>query len=228
MEVIPRYLDLPSFRAVEALSREEVRRSLGLTGRRVLVYVGALGGWYLTERMAEFLAVAHRQEASTFSMILTQSPPGMITERLRGLGVGDKDYFVGQVSPGEVPRYLKASDVALSFIKPCYSKRASSPTKVAEYLASGLPVVCNAGIGDIDQVIEGNRVGVLLRQFDREAYFQALRAVEELRRDGVSDRCRAAARQRFDLEKVGGARYLRLYRRVLRREGDRRSCLLKP
>ena len=48
--------------------------------------------------------------------------------------------------PGEVPRYLKAADVAISFIKPCYSKQSSSPTKIAEYLASGLPVVCNAGL----------------------------------------------------------------------------------
>ena len=33
-------------------------------GRRVVVYVGALGGWYLTEEMVQFLATAHEQDPS--------------------------------------------------------------------------------------------------------------------------------------------------------------------
>jgi glycosyltransferase involved in cell wall biosynthesis len=105
--------------------------------------------------------------------------------------------------------------VALSFIKPCYSKLSSSPTKIAEYLTSGLPVVCNAGIGDLDEVIEGDHVGVLVRELNREAYADCLSAVEELERDSaLAQRCRASALARFDLEAVGGARYRRLYQRL--------------
>src|SRR5687768_7432269 len=36
------------------------------------------------------------------------------------------------------PSYLSAADAGLSFIKSCFSKIASSPTKNAEYLACGL------------------------------------------------------------------------------------------
>ena len=52
------------------------------------------------------------------------------------------------VPPAGMPAALVAGDVGLSFIQPCFSKTGSSPTKVAEYLACGLPVVVNAGIGD--------------------------------------------------------------------------------
>ncbi|MCI0564710.1 MAG: glycosyltransferase, partial [Nitrososphaera sp.] len=219
VEVIPCCVDLERFQKADSSSKEEVRKELGLTGRHVLVYVGALGGWYLTDKIAEFLATAHQQNKSTFSMILTQSPPGMITEPLRKLGVVEKDYLVCQVSPEEVPRYLKAADIALSFIKPCYSKLASSPTKIAEYLASGLLVICNAGIGDVDKILEEDRVGVILQEFNREAYSQALHMAEELLQDdGISDRCRASARKHFDLETVGGVRYRRLYDRLLERK----------
>jgi glycosyltransferase involved in cell wall biosynthesis len=217
VEVIPCCVDMGRFRAAEALTREDARRELGLTGeRRVLVYVGALGGWYLTEEMADFLARAHEEDAGTFSLILTQSPPEMIADLLRARGVADLDFLVRKVAPGEIPRYLKAADAAVSFIKPCFSKLSSSPTKLAEYLASGLPVVCNAGIGDVDAVVEGDRVGVIIRDLGRESYSAALLEVEALRRDPeTAARCRATAARRFDLESVGGARYRRLYERVL-------------
>jgi glycosyltransferase involved in cell wall biosynthesis len=217
VEVIPCCVDMGRFDAAAQVSREEVRRELGLEGRRVFVYVGALGGWYLTEETADLLARAHAEDPSTFSLVLTQSPPEMIAGPLRARGVGDRDFLVRKVAPAEIPRYLKAADLAVSFIKPCYSKLSSSPTKLAEYLAAGLPVVCNAGIGDVDAVVEGERVGVVVRELNADAYRAALAEAEALRREpGTAARCRDAARRHFDLEGVGGRRYRRLYQRVIK------------
>jgi glycosyltransferase involved in cell wall biosynthesis len=222
VEVIPCCVDMARFRAAGTLSRESLREELGLTDRRVVVYVGALGGWYLTDETAELLAVAHEQDPKTFSLVLTQSPPEMIAAPLRARGVSEEDFLVRRVAPADIPRYLKASDIAVSFIKRCYSKLSSSPTKLAEYLAAGLPVICNAGIGDVDEVVEGNRVGVVVRELNREAYAAALAEADALRAEtGAAERCRECAARNFDLEKVGGERYLRLYRRVLRGAGAR-------
>ena len=175
-----------------------------------------VGRFYLTEEMAEFLAVAQRQDASTFSVILTQSKPELIVESLKRLGVPKDAYLVRRVPHHEVPEYLRAADIGLSFVKPSYSKLASSPTKIAEYLASGLPIICNAGIGDLDVLIEGDRVGVLVRELNAGHYENALRRVDGLLREGqVSSRCRASAASRFDLESIGGERYCRLYHRLL-------------
>ncbi len=52
-----------------------------------------------------------------------------------------------------MPAFLAAADAAVSFMKPAFSKKGCSPTKVPEYLAMGLPVVMNRGIGDCDQLI---------------------------------------------------------------------------
>jgi glycosyltransferase involved in cell wall biosynthesis len=215
VEVIPCCVDLRRFRPADAAAREGRRRELGLAGRRVVAYVGKLGGWYMVDEMAEFLATAHRQDPATFALILTPSPPEGIQGPLRRLGVPAADTLVRSVDPEAIPAYLAAADLALSFIKPCYSKLSSSPTKIPEYLACGLPVVSSAGIGDSDAVIEEDRVGVLVRRFDREGYLRALEAVEGLRReDGLRARCLASARDRFDLEGVGGVRYRRLYQRL--------------
>jgi glycosyltransferase involved in cell wall biosynthesis len=216
IEVIPCCVDPTRFRAAEEVSRDQLRRELNLTNRRVIVYVGSFGGWYMTDEMTQFLAMAHDQDPRTFALILTQSPPEPVRKRLRSLGLKDDDFFVGKVAATEVPRYLKASDVAISFIKACYSKLSSSPTKIAEYLASGLPVVCNSGVGDLDELLTTDRVGVLIREFTPAAYAQALVELDALGQDEtLSSRCRASANERFNLETVGGVRYRRLYRRLL-------------
>jgi glycosyltransferase involved in cell wall biosynthesis len=216
IEVIPCCVDSSRFRAAEEASRDELRRELKLANRRVIVYVGSFGGWYMTDEMTQFLALAHEKDPRTFALILTQSPPGPVRQRLQDLGLKDDDFFVGRVGASEIPRYLKASDVAISFIKACYSKQSSSPTKIAEYLASGLPVVCNSGVGDLDELLTTDRVGVLIREFTPAAYTRALLELDMLTQDQMlSARCRASANERFNLETVGGFKYRRLYRRLL-------------
>ena len=218
IEVIPCCVDFERFEAAEKTSRDSIRTGLGLVGRRVIVYLGSFGGWYMTDEMTEFLAVAHQQDPATFSMILTQSPPQMVIDRMAALGIGQDDYLVAKVAPKDVPRYLKAADLAISFIKPCYSKQSSSPTKIAEYLAGGLPVVCNTGVGDLDELIEENHVGVLITEFTSQAYLEALNEIDVMRADKTSaERLRGVARQEFDLVGVGRTRYRRLYERLVKR-----------
>lgn len=216
IEVIPCCVDFERFEAAEQSSKDSLRAELNLTTRRVIVYVGSFGGWYLTDEMTEFLAAAHNQDPATFSMILTQSPPQTAIDRMSGLGIQPQDFLVTRVTPGEVPRYLKAADIAISFIKPCYSKQSSSPTKIAEYLASGLPIVCNAGVGDLDKLVEENQVGALLREFTWQAYLKALNDIDLIRSDAnLAERLRGVARREFDLVGVGRTRYRRLYQRLV-------------
>lgn len=218
IEVIPCCVDFERFARISSTSRTMLREEMGLTGRRVIVYVGSFGGWYRTDEITEFLATAWHQDPATFSLILTQSSREMVTDRLKSLGLTEGDFLVRQVAPGEVPRYLKAADIAISFIKPSFSKQSSSPTKIAEYLASGLPIVCNAGVGDLDKLIEGKRVGTLLHEFNPAAYLKALNEVDEMRRDETTaDRLSEVARKEFDLLGVGRVRYRRLYDRLLGR-----------
>ncbi len=218
IEVIPCCVDFARFETVAAISRESLRAELNLAERRVIVYLGSFGGWYMTDEMTEFLAVARQQNPATFAMILTQSSSPTVIERMSSLGFEPNDFLVTQVAPGEVPRYLKAADIAISFIKPCYSKQSSSPTKIAEYLASGLPVVCNAGVGDLDKLINENQAGALLGEFNADSYQKALHEIELMKEDpALAERLRGVARREFDLVTVGRTKYRRLYDRLLTR-----------
>ncbi|HMV51579.1 MAG TPA: glycosyltransferase [Blastocatellia bacterium] len=220
VEVIPCCVDWQRFHHPQSGGREARRRALGFEGRRVLVYVGSFDGWYLSEEMLDFYAEAHRRNPRSFTLILTQRGAEQVRSRLSAKGITAADCLVTSVAPAEVAEYLYAADVALSFIKPCYSKQSSSPTKIAEYLAAGLPVISNAGIGDLDELIRGERVGAILQDFTPEAYARALSEIEALGEpEVVRVHCQTVARECFDLQNVGGPRYRRLYERLLNGEG---------
>jgi len=212
VEVIPCCVDLGRFGAANAASREEIREALGLKDRFVAAYVGAFGGWYLTKETADFFAALKQEKPNAFAMILTQSKREAIEPLLRESGYGTGDYLVTRVPPAEVPKYLSGADAAVSFIKRCYSKQASSPTKNAEYLACGLPIIANAGVGDVDKLIGENGVGALIETFSPDAYRASIDAVQGL--NGVGEHCREVARREFDLVSVGGQRYRRIYERL--------------
>jgi glycosyltransferase involved in cell wall biosynthesis len=216
VEVIPCCIDVKRFSAAKKLDRETIRRELNLDGKQVFVYVGSFGGWYLTDEMLDFLAVVHRQNKNAFSMILTQRDTEKVESLLLKAGLQKTDFSVGSVTPQEIPRFLKAADVAISFIKKCYSKQAASPTKIAEYLAGSLPIVSNSGVGDLDALIEGEQVGVILNGFSEQSYRAALVEIESiLQNKNLQEHCQNIAHKHFDLTTIGGENYRRLYRKVL-------------
>lgn len=216
VEVIPCCVDLKRFESVGETLRKEMRREMNLENRFVIAYVGSFGGWYLTEETVDFLKTAKEMKPETFALILTQNDPRMIQALLEERGFREGDFLITKVLPSEIPRYLIAADMALSFIKQCYSKQASSATKNAEYFACGLPVIASTGTGDTDEMMKVDRTGVLIENFNTENYRDALLEIERLLgQPDLAERCKQVARERFDLRDVGGVRYNRLYRNLL-------------
>ncbi|HEY2846578.1 MAG TPA: glycosyltransferase, partial [Pyrinomonadaceae bacterium] len=212
VEVIPCCVDMERFQCANDENRTKFREEFGLEDRLIAAYVGAFGGWYLTDETADLLGVLKMRRPDTFALVLTQSDPETIETLLHERGYSDDDLLVRRVSAAEVPKYLAAADLAVSFIKRCYSKQASSPTKNAEYLACGLPIIANSGIGDVDELIGGSEVGTLVSVLSRSGYETAVDEI--LRFKKPPSHMRDVAAREFELQSVGGARYRRLYSRL--------------
>jgi glycosyltransferase involved in cell wall biosynthesis len=186
----------------------------------VIAYVGKLGGWYLTEEMAAFAATLLRLNPTARWQVWTQSDPEPLRRAAAAAGVPGS-LEIGYLPPAALADELTRVQAGLAFIKPCLSKLASSATKVGEYLAAGVPVVATAGVGDTDAILTepvkgGKPVGVLVRQFTPAAYLEAARELQQLLDDpDTPARCRAAAEAHYDLDRVGRARYRRLYHHLL-------------
>lgn len=217
ISVIPCCVDTRRFAV--AYRRDAERAALSLQAEKLLVYVGALDGWYLTREMAEFFAEVRRANSRWKLFVATQSDAKAFTKALMLADVPASSFRIQYLPTEEIPNLLAAADAAYCFIKPAYSKRASSPTKIAEYLAAGLPVLCNSGIGDVDSLLTGNRVGVTLDSFNAESYRTAFSKLQQLSAEPeIANRCREVAKQQLDLQSVGGPAYQSIYLRTLGRE----------
>lgn len=214
--VVPCCADLELFH-FDAAARAARRTKLGIEDRFGLVYSGSIDGWYLTEEMCDFFVTLRAQTPNAFFLWLTNGNRERIKKLMTDRGVSKDDFQIISALPADVPSYLSAADAGLAFIKNCFSKQASSPTKYAEYLGCGLPLVINAGIGDSDALIDDEKVGVLVRRFDQEEYARAAAAIEVMTSDfeQTRERTREVAERLLDVRRVGRERYVELYEQVL-------------
>jgi glycosyltransferase involved in cell wall biosynthesis len=168
----------------------------------------------MDREMVDFYRSARRLRPELVFLVLTQSDRATIDAELRRADIAMSDYVITRVDASEVETYLAAADFGISFVRPSFSKISSSPTKVAEYLAAGVPVVTTV-IGDLADLFADENIGVLLDEFSPAAYEAAARAVGRLAQNTTArEQCRRVARDQLSLQDVGIPRYHRLYRAV--------------
>ncbi|WP_333820014.1 glycosyltransferase [Ohtaekwangia sp.] len=142
--VIPCCVDLQLFNParITAGQRSSLRNKLGIgTHDYTVLYLGSIGTWYLWDDMVAFFRKIKAERPDAKFLVLTPD-----SDRIKP----DKDFIVLSAAREDVPLYIAASDVSVCFIKPSFSKKGSSATKMAEVLAMGVPVVANTGWGDVE------------------------------------------------------------------------------
>jgi len=208
IEVIPCCVDFERF---DMVNRD---RDTGTTGFEI-VYAGSVTGLYLLEEMGRFFLELQALQPTAFLRILTPSEPQEPAAALQRLGLNPDSFWIGMVLPSEVPLYMSRARLGHSLTKPTFSQIAASPTKIPEYLAAGLPVVSSTGVGDTDELLIKENVGIVVNAFDRETYKRvAVQALSLLQDTELSARCTLVAHRYFDLINVGGAGYCNLYRKL--------------
>ncbi len=126
------------------------------------------------------------------------------------------------LNAGEIASFV-ANQIEMATIIPNYSfgmsickldagpsLKAAMPTKAAEFLACGRPMVVNAGLGDLDKYIQEFNAGVVLNGTEQDLESKAQHLNELLLDPGTPFRCRALAEKYFDINE-GVRKYLEIY-----------------
>lgn len=185
----------------------------------VIAYVGSLGTWYMLEEMLDFFKAALESNQNAHFMILTQTDRSYALGSIRNKGLEAGHFTLDTVAHDSVPDYLSGCDAGIFFIKPVFSKLSSSPVKFGEYLSCGLPVIINHGIGDTEELVRANRIGVSLDNFDKASYHKALDEINQLLKDkDLAARCRLTAERHLSL-KSAVETYGEIYEKAVGREG---------
>lgn len=179
IDVIPTCVDPDNFKPL----------AIGSAPEFDLVYFGSLGGWYMTNEMLAFVEGLRAAHPSIRILFLTNNASEHDNARLSSAGV-----TVHSSPPEDVPAWLSKCAATFFFIRATPSKIASCPTKLAEALAVGLPVLTGPGIGDVDEILRREKVGVVLEEFSQESYMRGWNALQALLGDPLTrGRCRSVA-----------------------------------
>lgn len=158
--VVPGCADERLFR-FDPAERERMRRELGLGDRRVLLYSGALDkAWQMPEQVLRLAGQLFRDLERFFFMCLT--PHAELAERMaEAEAIPAARRWIGYVPYDRLPGFLAAADMGLLLREDIPLNRVASPTKFAEYVMAGLPVLISGQVGDFSGFIRESGAGIV-------------------------------------------------------------------
>ncbi len=142
----------------EPTLRALTRQSLGYSdAERVFVYSGSLAAYQRFDETVALFQRIHRLDASTRLLVLT---PDIEAARSRMRDVPADAAKLMTVPFIAVNRYLNAADAAFLLRADTDVNRVASPTKLAEYCLTGLPVIMTDAVRDAVSITGelGNRL----------------------------------------------------------------------
>lgn len=163
--VIPCCADIDTFDPEKVLLADQKSLRLRLNIRQddfIIGYLGSIGTWYMLDEMMCFYSLLKKRMPNARLLFVTQDDPAEILSKARKYDVDTADIIITGAGRKEVPLMISLFNYGLFFIKPAYSKMASSPTKQGEIMAMGIPVICNSGVGDTDKIITGYNSGLTI------------------------------------------------------------------
>jgi glycosyltransferase involved in cell wall biosynthesis len=176
-----------------------------------LGYVGSVGVWYLFDETLRCFQLLRQQRPDARMYIINRGGHDYIRQRIAALEIDPENILLKEAGHKQVALSMQQMDAGIFFYKPTYSKKATAPTKLGEFLGCGVPCLGNSGVGDMASILENERVGVAMDNFDEPSMREAIdRLLRLIHTPGVKERCREAAIRHFSLER-GVAQYAKIY-----------------
>ena len=212
--VIPTCVNFKFFPPFSGTVRNEVRAQLGISPEaKVLIYSGSIGANYNLSTLFKIFEGLDKTNSGWHLLVLSNTDANQILAEAKNYSFDPSRVFVKGVEYSKVSSHLMAGDAGLIFYKPAFSLIGRCPTKMAEYLATGLPVLSIKGIGDVDfLLLKFPESGCLLTNVEKDDYKFVS---DTLMRYAVNkEKLRAYAVDYFDVNK-GIESYNNVYKQLL-------------
>jgi hypothetical protein len=213
IEVIPCCTDINLFSKanINVEDLKAVRDKLGIGDNKIITYLGSTGTWYMINEMLDFFAIFLSMAENNRALIITKDEHHNIIDLAIEKEIDISKLIIRSSERQDVPLYLSLSSASIFFIKPVFSKKASSATKMGEIMALDIPVICNI-IGDNEAILKDVCPQLITRNFSNEEY---LRVLEELNYISQEDKIKIGnkAREYYSLDK-GVLQYYKIYNSI--------------
>lgn len=201
LKVIPCSVDLNLFdpQNINLNVREVLKKKFNFQDSDIVFsYLGSVGTWYLTNEMFLLFKEIQRTIIHSKFLIITPDDPKLISRLSEENGINSEKISITSATRTEVPTLLSLSNYSVFFIKSCFSKQASSPTKLGEIMAMGIPVITNSGVGDVKEIVQKYEAGIVLEDLTPENFKKTTSSLLRINFD--TNKIRTGAKDYFDLQ----------------------------
>jgi len=217
VKVIPCSVDINLFdpEKINDEQKSELKKELNINENDFIIsYLGSIGSWYLTPEMMQLLKITSDKIAAAKFLFISPNSHDIIMKEAIKFGLPENKIIVKKARRNEVPALLSLSKFSVFFIKPCYSKQSSSPTKHGEIMAMGIPVITNAGVGDVADIVTESRTGIVLKDLNEKEFRMA---ADKIAGEAIFDKnvIRNAAMEYYNLDNAV-EKYAEIYREILK------------
>ena len=207
--VIPTCVDLSRF-----IDSEQTR----LIDEDNLV-IGTMGtvvsGWYYLDWLANTCKLSKTIFTDPSFKIITKDNQAVINSQFNALGFSGSNVEIFPSAPQDIQKNIQTLSFAILYFTAGISKIGSAPTRMAEFLACGIPILGNRGVGDMADIIEEYNIGVVIENGKDASIVKGLEKMKLLLQDEqLSERCKHAALSLFSADK-GADNYRLIYNRVI-------------
>lgn len=211
--VIPCAADYELFELVTPEKRTQSKKNLGFSDNQfVLSYIGSIGTWYMLDEMLLFFKCLKTKISSAKFLIITPDNENFILNKAQRIGLIQEDFKIMFSERKKLPSNVHASDFSIFFIKPAYSKKSSSPTKMGELMAMGIPLICNNNVGDVEEIINTTGGGFCITEMNEANFTKIVDSLEQFA-DFIGSHVREKSRDYYDLQK-GLNLYISVYKEL--------------
>jgi glycosyltransferase involved in cell wall biosynthesis len=216
LEVIPCCVDMDLFdpAKINKEQKKKIEKELNIGENDFIIsYLGSIGGWYLTGEMMKMCKRISDRIPNAKFLFISPDEHDNISETAKRFGITAEKIIVRSAQRSDVPLLLSTSKYTIFFIKPCYSKKSSSPTKHGEIMAMGIPLITNSGVGDVADIVNKYHSGIVIENLNEESYASNSERMLTAHFDPL--KIRSGAREFYALEK-GVEKYQKVYDTILR------------
>lgn len=166
--------------------------------RIVVGYFGGFNKWQCIDTILDIFIELRKKDNRLFLMIITNSDPTPYKEKLEK--IGQANYSIKGVPFNEIPENISKMDASFALRENRPLNTVSSPTKLSESLAAGVPVIVTKASGDYADMLCNNKNGLLIDDInytseDIDNIYKYLLYVKENRNE-VFDACRESVKER--------------------------------
>jgi hypothetical protein len=173
-------------------------------------YIGTTHSAYDIEKVLKLMSNLKNENIDIYLTIYTNDSLKKLKEKISKFNNISNFISIKSLGRMQINDAISETDYGIFYLNKNNSIKASFPTKIAEYLLCGKPIICNNFNDDINDVININKIG-LIHNFSIENISDIKSFILNSKNDiKISSRCINFANNNLELE-IATKKYLKVY-----------------